>query len=298
MTRVALYTSGFIGGGHLALAEAIARGLARAGTGITLRVFYAELHLALPSGLSCEVTALPTAPEQLRSPASAQASATAQALREFAPDLLLVDLAFAELRYVLPSLECEAWLLLRWIPKRLLGGPFNKTFRPEQYARVIGTEPGLPFEVPFQLEPIVVCNPDECVGPERLRQHLGVVSARPLSLIAHTGKPHEAAGLERLEREAFPQNTVVRLSLYDAHSASGAPALFPLAPWLPGADRIVGGAGYGLYWETHWLGLRGRSELRPFSRGIDDQSPRMRNGEHYVMRRNGADQLAAWVAQG
>lgn len=287
MTRVAFYTSGFIGGGHLALAEAIQRGLTRSGSSLKLKVFYAELGLTPPAGLSFELTTLSTLPEELRQAESAQASETARALRDFAPDVLLVDLAFRDLRHLLPLPNCEAWLLLRWIPRKLLYGPFNKTFDPSQYERVIGTEPGLPFEVPFQLEPLVVCNRDECMPEGSLLERLGVPAGKALSLIAHTGKESEVAGLEQLEREAFPQHFVARATLHDEA------ALFPLAPWLPDADRIVGGAGYGLYWETRWLGLAARSELRPFSRGIDDQTPRMRHGQSYHMRENGADQLAA-----
>ncbi len=292
MTRVALYTSGFIGGGHLALAESIKRALTRAGSKIEFRVFYAEMPVDIPEGTTCEVVRLATDPKELRNQLAAEQSQTAVALREYNPDLLLVDSAFRDLRYIRPLVDCEAWLLFHWIPRHLFHGPYNRTFDPSQYSKVIGTEPGLPFDVDVQLEPVVICNREECHPPFALRDRLHVPTGRQLSLVAHTGRASEMSELEDEERRTHPENFVARATMHDARP------IFPLAHWLPGADRIVGGAGYGLFWEVKWLGLAAKAQLRPFPRGIDDQTPRMRNALRYEMRQNGADQLARMLESG
>ncbi|MBM4361952.1 MAG: hypothetical protein FJ104_04680 [Deltaproteobacteria bacterium] len=288
--RVLFYTSGEIGGGHLAKALAIQRGLERGGVSVDFRVLYSRLPLRPPPGL--DVVPVSAAPEELADPARARDSALARAIHDAAPDLLLVDLAWRDLRHLLPLPGVEAWLLLRWCPPQFLKGPFNTAFRQDWFRRVIGIEPIVPVEVTDSIAPLVVCNPDECHGRGDLRRRLGIQDERPVTLVVQAGLPGERDELLRYERERDPEREshIIGLSLHDEDP------LVPVAPWLPGADRIVGGAGYNLFWETEWLGLRPRTELHVFRRNIDDQTPRMRLTRDYVMRENGADVLARWIA--
>src|SRR5262249_37050341 len=152
--------------------------------------------------------------------------------------------------------------------------------RDEHYARVIGIEPIAPKESREHVDPVVVCNPDECHPAHALREHYGVPEGAPISFVVQAGLPGEGAELVRDERERAAGFDVVAAHLH------GEAPLFPVAPYLPGADRIVGGAGYNLFWETRWLGLEARTELHPFRRAADDQTPRLRAPPH-VWRENG-----------
>ncbi|HVU02308.1 MAG TPA: hypothetical protein VHE30_11180 [Polyangiaceae bacterium] len=280
--RVGFFTSGDIGGGHLSRALAIRRGLARTGRPFEFRVFYARLPLRPPEEL--DVVSV-DAGEVLVNPATAKDSLTARAIREFSPDVLLVDVSWFELRHVLPLPGIEPWLLLRWAHPELLGGPLNRGFPRDHYARIIAIEPIAFPDIQDRMDPIVGCNPDECHPPSALREHLGVPLDRKLSLVVQTGLPHEIAELEAYERERSPDHVVVATSLHHERR------LFPIAPYLRGADRIVGGTGYNLFWETRWLGLADRTELHVFRRLVDDQGPRLRTKDTR-MKENGADTLA------
>lgn len=233
------------------------------------------------------LTTLPIEERLLRDPQQAPETSLARALRDYAPDLLIVDMFWAPLRHILPLPGSEAWLLVRTAPENWLLGPTGLPFAATQYRRILAIEPLLrPPPVPVeQLEPIVICNPDECQPETALKSRLGVPVDRPLTLVVHAGKPGER---EILERDARAGSEAVEVADLFADQDQ---ALFPVAPWLAGADRIVGGCGYNLFWETRWLGLAGRTSLRGFPRPIDNQFYRLSLGAHRV-RENGADVLA------
>jgi hypothetical protein len=287
VTRVVFVTPTMGGAGHLTLGVAIGKALERAG-------FSGEYRLIgppIPYPISPVTGYVPVtiSPEQSRSLSAAADSELAQRLTEFGPDLVLVDKFWSPIQNVLLALpKLEAWLLCCLAPNTWFIGPANHRFDPSHYQRRIATEPPNLHRLPEQIEPIVICNPDECHPPSALRQHLGVPEGVHLTLVAQTGMRGEAEALAR--REGL-QGEIRVMSL---HQPGG---LFPLAPYLCGADRIVGGAGYALYWETRWLGLATRTLCVPQPRSVDPQALRVRSSSH-VMRENGADTLARWIMAG
>ncbi len=277
--RVAFFTAGTVGAGHLVRSIAVGRGLRRRGFAGDYRAFGPELPFAVAQRGDYHPIVID--PAQLKEPASARQTPLALALADFAPDVLLVDLFWAPLRNLLPLPGCEAWLLVRCVPAKWFSTNPDWGYLPAQYRRVIGIEPWPAAQVRERIDPIVVCNPDECRPPGALRERLAVPAGKRLALVAHAGVAGEAATLQ-----AAAGADTVALDLFQPE------ALFPLAEWLPGADEIRGGAGYNLFWETRWLGLAGRSTLTPLPRRIDDQAWRLRECSGYRMRENGADALA------
>jgi hypothetical protein len=139
-----------------------------------------------------------------------------------------------------------------------------------------------------RIDPIVICNRDECFPDDALRQRFGLDRNTPISLIVQAGKPGECEELFRREQSRSAGRQLIAATIY------GPDRIFPIAPYLPAADRIIGGAGYNLYWETRWLGLAERAELHVFRRPLDDQTPRLQSA-FYPMRENGADTLARQI---
>lgn len=137
------------------------------------------------------------------------------------------------------------------------------------------------------IDPLVVCNPEECRPPGALREHFAVPPDQPLLVVSHAGERREA---EILEGIAGPQART--LNLFEPG------ALFPAAEWLPGADSLVCGAGYNAFWVAHWLGYAPRARWVPFARPIDDQRLRAENAPVASPRENGADTLARWILAG
>jgi hypothetical protein len=267
--KVAYVTGGTVGAGHLMRGVAVRNALVRAGA----RVDFTMLGPPLPfenAIAAAGYRAVEMKPEPLMREVTARTSPLAQALVALAPDLVVVDLFWAPLRFVLPLLQAEAWLLVRRCPDAWLDGPPGLPFLPAQYARRFAIEP-MDSRVPLEpLAPIVVCNPDECRS-----------GGAAEDLIVHAGKPGE---LDVLRAAAPPGARAV--SLWDA----GAP--FPVAPLLPSARSVTCGAGYNAYWESRWLGHFPRTRFVPFERSIDDQPWRLLACADYAMRENGADVLA------
>lgn len=285
MSRIAFFTAGNVGAGHLVRGVAVARGLARAGFRGAYRIFGPPLPFPVASALGYERVELVEA--ELRSAARAPQSALGRALSAFDPDVLVVDLFWAPVHHLLPSLRCEAWLLVRCCPRGWFGGPPDTRWEPARFRRVVGIEPVSHAAVREHIEPIVVCNAADCRPAGALRARLGVPEDRPLVVAMHAGERGE---LDRLA--ATGGDGVVRCDLFAPE------ALFPLAEWLGDADWILAGAGYNSFWEAVWLGRAQRTAFTPFPRAIDDQGWRLATCRAYRMRENGADVLARELLRG
>ncbi|MGO8996917.1 MAG: hypothetical protein ACLQVI_26685 [Polyangiaceae bacterium] len=281
--RVAYFTAGTVGAGHHVRGLAVRRALARASFQGELRTFgpplpYPGSHTAsLAPQHELELDRV-----ELSDPRRAPESELAHALRSFDPDLVLVDMFWAPVRFILPSLRAQAWLLVRKCPPVWFVGPNDAVrFDRSSFARVYAIEPGLEVGLESrEIEPIVIANPGECRPPDALRRRFGVPSGAKLDVVVHAGRAGERARIEAGHDGARV------LDLF------GDDALFPAAEWLGGADTIACGAGYNSFWEARWLGYFGRTTFTPFERGIDDQAWRIRACSEHFMRENGADVLA------
>lgn len=282
--NIAYVTAGTVGAGHLVRGLAIGRGLARAGFAGRYRMFGPPLPFAVLAELPAYQPVSIASDRALLDPALALASELGRALFAFRPDLLLVDLFWAPLYWILPQLRCEAWLLLRICPPHWLAGPPSMPFRPTLFRRTFAIEPGGFAPDAEPLPPIVVANPEECRPPGALAEALGLPPGEELTVVAHAGLPGEAAELATLAGPRFHT-----LSLF------AEPRIFPAAEFLGGADRIVSGAGYNAVWEAKWLGYAGQTTWHTFPRRIDDQGRRVEVAAGFQMEENGADILGRWV---
>lgn len=287
MQRIAFFTAGTIGAGHLVHALAIERGLRRAGYTGDFHIFSPGVpgHIQAPPNL----TALPIDMATLKSPTLARTSELAAALKTFDADILLIDMFWAPLLHITPSLRAKSWLLIRQCPPAWLRGPSFARFEPGRYQRLIAIEPLDHPLLKDQIEPIVYCNPDEMHPPGTLRKHLGLSDHQHLTVVMQ-------AGLEG-EIEAFspPPNTQTHTHIFRSDPFHPETLIFPLAPWLHDANTILCGAGYNAFWEAKWLGHFDRTHFHAFQRLIDDQAWRLREMSHYTMHQNGADQLASML---
>jgi hypothetical protein len=285
--KVAYLTAGSVGAGHLVRGIAIGRGLARAGFRGSYRMFGPRLPFAAACRAGDYVAVEIEAERRaLSQPQLAQTTDLAVRLRQFGAELLIVDLFWAPVRWILPVLDCEAWLLVRTCPAVwLVGGP-GMPFTAEPYERVVGIEPVGYAALDETIDPIVVCNPEECRPRQALRRRVAAAEDAELAVVLHAGERGE---LEELRHLARGEAALVTLDLYEDE------ALFPAAEWLAGADRIYAGAGYNAYWEARWLGHEPRTRFLPFRRSIDDQAGRLAAFRDYRPQVNGADTLARWI---
>jgi hypothetical protein len=295
--RVAFFTAGTDGAGHLVRGLAIQRALARAAAHVEYAMFGPRIAWRLAATLGWR--SLVIDPAELLDPARASESDVARALASYRADVLLVDLYWAPLLHVLPLLAGEAWLLVRRVPPAWFTGPSGHPFDARRFARILSIEPGAGLgHATEEIDPVVVANPDERRPPGALRAALGLGSER-LVVVHQAGKAGEWASLVagKAGVHAF---TLARPDLAPHAAPAGVrlhdgDAFFPLAEWLHGADEIVTGAGYNAFWEARWLGYADRTTFVPFERRIDDQAWRLRACATHVPRANGADTIASWL---
>lgn len=283
--RIAYFTAGTVGAGHLVRGLAVGRGLTRRGFDGEYRMFGPPLAYGIPPPPNHVAVAI--AAEEARDPRRARESELARTLTEFRPDLLLIDMFWAPVRHFLPALGGEAWLLVRKCPGAWFVGPPDAPFAPGQFRRTLAIEPVRHLAITERIDPIVVCNPDECRPTTALRERLGVPPGETLTVVTHAGVAGE---IDQIAPAAGAG--AVRCDLHAADP------LFPLAEWLGGADRIHSGAGYNSYWEARWLGYAARTRFVPQRRRIDDQAWRIAACGDHVMQANGADVLAGDMVRG
>ena len=294
--RIAFFTAGTTGAGHVVRGLAIERALQRAGAHHDYALFAPRVPLRLPARDCIRTVTIDH--RELVGRARAAESELAQALREYAPDVLVVDLFWAPLRNILPLPACEAWLLVRSVPHEWFIGPPGHPYERSLFDRVIAIEPGAGLGHEHEtIDPIVIANPDEMRPKGALRAALGLREGERLSVLSQVGKPGELAKLADLRepQHAFtfpgadgelPNDLPTGVRVHDGT------AFFPLAEWLDDADAIVSGAGYNAFWESHWLGYADRARFVPFARTIDDTTWRMRTCTGHVPLANGADEIA------
>lgn len=284
--RVAYFTAAVTGAGHLVRGIAIGRGLRRAGFDGEYRMFGPRLDFAIADRPDYEV--VPIDQRALAPRQRAEMSALALSLVRFAPDLLIVDMFWPPLRHILPLRGCEAWLITRRCAPVWFEGPPGFPFAARQYRRIVAIEPFEHDAVGERIDPIVICNPDECRPPGSLRARLGVAPGQRLVAVVHAGIAGEREALVA-EPGAEPPHV---FDLFDAE------ALFPIAEWLGDADLVLSGAGYNSYWEARWLGYEPRTRFKAFPRKMDDQGWRLASCGAVRPRENGADTLARAIVGG
>jgi hypothetical protein len=172
------------------------------------------------------------------------------------------------------------------VPPVWFTGPRGVPYEPGHFSRVIAIEPFQHPAIGDTIDPVVICNRDESRPAQALRARLGTAPDEPLVVVTHAGARGEVQTLANGAEKA------VRLDLFDPA------ALFPLAEWLSGADQVISAGGYNAYWEARWLGYASRTRFMALRRAIDDQAWRVRAGDGYAMRANGADVLATWLSRG
>jgi hypothetical protein len=297
--KIAYFTAGTTGAGHLARGIALARALARDGSRATFGIF------APPSTLSFarrpSFHAVPVDHVELTDPGRAQGSDLACALRDFAPDVLLVDLFWAPLCRLLPLPACEAWLLVRRTHASWLVGPPGLPFDRSGFTRILGIEPGLDVAtIDETIAPVVGVNREELRPRGALYDALGISRRVPLAVIHQAGEPNEWRKLlevrdERPVHVFTPGGLAVGATVADGVHVHDGESLFPLAEWLGDATALACGAGYNAFWEARALGHAARTTFVPFVRKIDDQHWRLRTCSEHTPRENGADVIARWL---
>jgi hypothetical protein len=116
------------------------------------------------------------------------------------------------------------------------------------------------FAATYQLEPVAhaLCDPQPLALA--LPEAGAPLSGKPHTLVVHSGPDHE---IDQLRARASGHTLVISPRHHD---------VYPVAPHLPHAERIITAAGFNLMQET--AHLRDRHTFVPFARALDDQFAR------------------------
>lgn len=287
--RVAYVTSGDVGAGHIVRGIAIRNALDRTNvTGINYRRF----------GPPIQFTALSDAVDYVTVTNDLGVKLTA-----FKPDLVIVDMFWMPLRTILRKLNCPAWLLIRYLPPLWFRGVDGISWNPQDYAKIIKIEPFdvyIPMTTNVEtIDPVVVVQASDLRANTELRTHFSIDAYKTLNVVIHSEAPKTLRLNKNLANKMHLRSNItttdnevtLRLSLKEQN------VLYPVTPWLSGADHITAAAGYNTYWEIKTLGLMDKTSFTARMHDFyGEQSWRSTAMASVTPLTNGADTLAGMIA--
>ena len=185
--KIAYFTAGSSGAGHWMRGLAIRRPGTSRVPGRFSDVSAPPCGAAPPPGTAIERSGSPC-----RSCTTREGDGERQRqVVEFSPDLLLIDVFWSALRWVLPLPGCGAGLARPHRPPRLANSPGGwgpvRGGGSRTYLKIEPFPgPGQTEDEVEEIDPIVVCNPDECRPLGQVRERLLVPRHLPVNIIAHS----------------------------------------------------------------------------------------------------------------
>jgi hypothetical protein len=291
--RILFYTGGTKGSGHIVLGLSLASAFKRAAIDVDYAILSVETPFAeLARRLGTAVSTIPCEDAAELGGDECRESALFSAIRDYRPDILVVDQFWFAPEAFIRELPCRKVLLLRQVDPRFFHFYIpqgERRFRPDDWDLILKTEPGfaLPFEA-RQIQPIVIRNRDEIMSRETALRDLGLKADEQHCLFAFNGNSWE--GEEAWKSFSYLQDegwTVIR-------SDNRTGGLFPAVDWFAAFELLVCGAGYSAFWEARWL--QKEAFFVPFPRQFEDQNRRIACCSDYTFDTNGADELVRMLS--
>lgn len=285
--RTLFYTGGTKGSGHIVLGLSLATAFKRAAIDVDYAILSVETPFAeLARRLGTTISTIPCE-DAATLGEDGRHSALFSAIREFRPDILIVDQFWFALEAFISELPCRKVLLLRQVDPHFFHFYIpqgERLFRPDDWDLILKTEPG--FDLPFgarKIEPIVIRNRDEIMSREIALRDLGLKADEQNCLFAFNGNSWE--GVEAWKSFSYLQDQGWAVIRSDNREGG----LFPVLDWFRAFDLLVCGAGYSAFWEARWL--RKEAFFVPFPRHFENQQLRISCCSDYTFDTNGADEL-------
>jgi hypothetical protein len=283
--KILYYTGGMSGSGHIVRGVAMGNALRRKKIECEYAILSGREFADLASGFRHII--IPPEESKALSRERFQSSELYRAIRNFDPDVMLVDLYWFPMHFFIDELKCKKLLLCRQIEDRFFKIRLpdqTLVLNPLQYDLIIKTEP---FESGISMRginPVVIRNRDEILSRERALERLGVDSEGPICLLACNGTEGEYETIKN--KYSHMEDTGYRMIYSTNYSGRG---FFPIVDYYNAIDFIIAGAGYNQFWEIIYFDKE--AVFIPQGRKFESQEKRVRECQEHYFTENGADQL-------
>jgi hypothetical protein len=283
--KIIYYTSGITGSGRVVTGISIGNALRRRRVSCEYTILSGSDFAFLSSDFTR--IKIPLEDENDLSEQNYKTSELFKTLTDLKPDILLVDLVWFSLYYIIKDIPCKKIFLCRQVNDAYFSiNPKGNMliFRPEDYSMIIATEPFKSF-IPMQrINPIIIKNQNEILLHEVAARRLGTVEDRPVCLFAYNGEPGEFEAIKK--KYSYLKNSEYQM-LYSTNYSDK--SYFPIVDYFNAFDLIISGAGYNAFWEIIYFNKEAIFE--PVQRHFENQFWRVQNCQEYYFEENGADQL-------
>ncbi len=291
LRRIVYYTSGKTGTGHIIQGGAVRNGLMRKGLDVEFILLCNKDLLWVGNLLNIECIEVPGEDENQLSETAYKSSVLYNTLIDINPDVLIVKHSWYTLHHFINELKTKKIFLAAQLEDRLFHIQLSDRelhINPKHYDAVFQVEPFY-FSVPSRkLNPIIIRNKDEIMAREEALRALELTGDRPVCFLGTNGIRGEFEEMKKtysyLEDEGYEM-------VYSTNYQGG---LFPAVDYFNAFDLLICGAGYNAFWEAIYF--KKEAIFIPVPRPFESQRQRVENCQDYEFNKNGADQLAEYIA--
>ncbi len=287
MVKIVYFTSGTTGSGRLVQGISIWNAFERSGQQVNYTIVSSSPFAYLADGFNVKHIEIPVESEDVLIAGDPEDSILFQTLKRLKPDVLLVDLMWFSLFNIIDRFPCKKIFLSRQVADKFFTISLKNDllkFNPDQYDRIIATEPFASCTNMEQINPVVLRNRGEIMSKTAALKKLGLSGDKPVCLTAYNGKPEEYQSVQKtysyLEDEGYRM-------VYSTNYESG---IFPVVDYFSAFDLLITGGGYNSFWEAVYF--EKEAIFIPFPRNFEDQKKRIDEYKGIPFKENGADQLA------
>lgn len=294
--NVLYYSSAVSGSGHIVQGVSIFNALKRQGGDVSFLILHNSAMGQLAERLDVPQRRIVFEDEHTLSPESYRRSELFNAITDFKPDLILVDLSWFMLQAFIDELSCKKIFLCRQIDVQtfhiFLDGR-TIVFDPSSYDIIVKTEPwDAPFEAK-EVNPLIIRNQNEIFSRAESLRKLGLAGVKPVCLFAFNGNPGDYKRIGKtysyLEDEGYD------LVCTTNYNGEGRVDLFPVVDYFNAVDLLICGAGYNAFWEAVYF--QKEAVFVPIPTRFEDQYRRIEESCDHQFDENGADQLVDIMLQ-
>lgn len=284
--KIAFYTTGITGSGHIVKGISIANALKRKSVDCEYTIMHSSGFLNLCEKLKVYNIKIQPESENELSKGNYKSSKLYKTITSINPDILIVDLFWFMIHGFINELECKKIFLCRQVADHFFTIPLKTgaiSFRPEDYDEVIAIEP-FSSKIPMRhINPMVIRNRDEILSRDEALKKLGLPKKGKKCLFAFNGKPEE---YNQIKKQYSYLEDVGYNMVYSTNYEGG---LFPAVDYFNAFDLIICGAGYNAFWEVMYFNKE--AIFVPVKRRFESQRRRIEECSGYTFEENGADQL-------
>ncbi|MBA7694803.1 hypothetical protein ES703_103416 [subsurface metagenome] len=286
IVKIIYYTSGVTGSGRVVRGISIGNALSRKCARVDFTILSSSPFAHLADHFGFTHHEIPVEDEDKLTKTAYHDSELFQTLISLNSDLLLVDLLWFPVYYLIEKLTCKKIFLWQRMDERFFTISLQDgtiSFNPKPYDLVLAIEPFKDSGPDRQINPLIIRNRDEVLTRQQAIKELKLDENQQNCLLAYNGHPGD---FDRVKKRYSYLSDVGYRMVTTTNYKEG---LFPVVDYFNAFDLIICGASYNSFWEVIYFDKE--AIFVPTRTRFVSCERLIREYREYSFDENGADQL-------